>query len=114
MRLRFLLVAASLVGPSWVAPAQAAEPAQPRAVPLTRDEMKKALDDLKRRTPRLPLPPPSEEEKEKAGGRGFANNGRMRALYLPGNARGESSRGNDPNMSLDYTTKTMFFWVVSR
>src|SRR6185369_2735850 len=64
-------------------------------VPLTRDDVKRALEDSKHATPRLPLPPPTEEEKARAAeaakaaqgqpnGRGFGlvNNGRMRALYL--------------------------------
>ena len=42
---------------------------EPKPVPLTRDEMKKALDDLKGRTPRIPLPPLTKEEREKAGRR---------------------------------------------
>ena len=38
----------------------------PNPVPLTREDMKKALEDSKRSVPRLPLPPLSEEEKAKA------------------------------------------------
>jgi hypothetical protein len=96
---------------AWAAPA-AAE-AQPKAVPLTRDEMKKALDALKKRAPRLPLPGPPKEEKP--GGRRLVNNGRMRACYLPAEFRGDFRRGpSDPNLSLDHATRTMFFWIVSR
>ncbi|MBY0231168.1 MAG: hypothetical protein K2W96_17930 [Gemmataceae bacterium] len=88
--------------------------AEPKAVPQSRPDLKKALDALKTREPRLPLPSPTAEEKEKAGKRGFANNGRMRALYLAPELRGDSFRAKDPNMSLDSATRTKFFWIVSR
>jgi hypothetical protein len=98
---------------AWVAPAAAEGP--PRTVPATRDEMKKALDALKKRQPRLPLPPRTKEERDRPGGRPPVNNGRMRAYYLPAEWRGEFRRGAvDPNLSLDPATRTMFFWIVSR
>ncbi len=65
-------------------------------VPLTRDDMKRALDASKESVPRLPLPPVTPEEEkliaeqkqQAAQGEaprryGLANNGRMRAFYLP-------------------------------
>jgi len=88
--------------------------AEPKAIPLTRPDMKIALDALKSRTPRLPLPDPTPEEIEKAGKRGMANNGRMRALYIAPELRGEFFRERDEAMTLDGTTKTKFFWIVSR
>ena len=73
----------------------------PNPVPLTREDMKKALEDSKRSVPRLPLPPLSEEEKAKAAeaskdpaartrglGAGIVNNGRMRSYYLSDYADG--------------------------
>ena len=48
---------------------------------LTRPEMKARLEALKQRSPRIPLPPPTEEER--ASGRSLVNNGRLRSLYLP-------------------------------
>ena len=70
-------------------------------MPLTREDMKKALEDSKRSVPRLPLPPLSEEEKAKAAeaskdpaartrglGAGIVNNGRMRSYYLSDYADG--------------------------
>jgi hypothetical protein len=109
-----LLLAATLTVVVWVGPVAAQ--GEPMLVPLTRDEMKKALDALKKRQPRLPLPPLTEAEKEKLGGRPPANNGRMRAYYLPVELRGEFRRGGavDPNLSLSQTLRTMFFWIVSR
>jgi alkylhydroperoxidase family enzyme len=95
----------------------------PQPVPATRPEMKAALEALKDRAPRLPLPA--------SGDGGGVNNGRMRATYLPdtwgsGGGRGNrsSSRGDsrgsigrfpqDPNSTMDYAFTTSLFWVVSR
>jgi alkylhydroperoxidase family enzyme len=80
-----LLVLASLA-----APALAAEPAsEPRPIPLTRPEMKQFLEDMKQRTPRIPLPEMTAEEKERYGddmSRGYES--RLRAHYMPrGNER---------------------------
>src|SRR5258708_4044321 len=86
----------------------------PKVVPTTRPDMKKALDDLKKRQPRLPLPPLTKDEKEKRDGRSVGNNGRMRRLSLPPELRGEFGRGAETNMTLDRTYKTMFFWIVAR
>ena len=94
--------------------AQADAPSdEPKAVPATRPEIKEALEKLKHRTPRLPLPPVTEADRAAAGERSVVNNGRARALYLPESWR--PSRGqNDPDMSLDYGFKTQLFWIVSR
>jgi AhpD family alkylhydroperoxidase len=96
----------------------AEEPAtSPRPVPLTRPVMKQYLEDLKARQPRIPLPPLTEEEKEKLGTRGTSYEARIRALYLPpgeGRGGGGTGREADARMSLDYTFKTELFWIVSR
>ena len=84
-------------------------------VPLTRPEMKQALEDLKTRKPRFDLPAPTEEEIASAGERGLSYEGRLRSLYInTGEARGGFSRDNEPNMTLTYAFKTQLFWVVSR
>src|SRR5690242_5282540 len=87
----------------------------PKAIPPFRPEMKSALEALKQRQPRLPLPPPEQQ--------GNVNNGRMRARYLPetwgsGGARGIGGNRNansgtksaqprqDPNALLDYAFTT--------
>ena len=86
-----------------------------KPVPVTRTEMKAALEALKSRAPRLPLP--------EAEGGGGVNNGRMRAAYLPeswigpggraGAGRAGSGRfGQDS--TLDFAFTTSLFWVVSR
>ena len=90
----------------------------PLPVPLTRPEMKQALEDLKGRTPRIPLPDLTEEEQAKLGER-IGYESRLRYHYLPaGDDRsgggGLFSREPDPNMSLTYEFKTQLFWIVSR
>ncbi len=108
--------------------------AAPRPVPLTRPEMKEMLEDMKGRTPRIPLPELTEEEKaqDAADPRGFGYEGRLRALYMPeGTSRGFGGFGGrpaggfgggnnrtqaepDPTLTLDYRFKTMLFWIASR
>lgn len=61
---------------------------QPRPVPLTRPEMKVLLEDMKQRTPRIPLPELTEEEKTRLGERGGGYEGRLRSLYLSSGERG--------------------------
>jgi hypothetical protein len=104
-----LALAASL---AWAGPGRAGDAARPKDVPLTRPEMKKALDELKKRQPRLPMPPLTD--KEKADGKRAGGNGRMRAYYLPKELHGQFPRGADDAMTLGHKTKTMFFWLVSR
>ncbi len=89
----------------------------PLPVPLTRPEMKQALEDLKGRKPRILLLELSEEEKQKLGERGANYEFRLRYHYLPGGdtrASAGSAREPDPIMSLDYAFKTELFWIVSR
>lgn len=103
----------------------------PAPVAATRTELKEQLERSKRSQPRLPLPPPTEEEiaaakardaraKDQPGprgmGGGIVNNARMRGLYLAPDMypRSGFSREPDPAMTLDNTFKTMFFWIVSR
>jgi AhpD family alkylhydroperoxidase len=102
--------------------------------------MKQLLEDMKSRTPRIPLPELTEEEKAKLGERGASYEGRLRSLYTPNDSRGsffsavsgggrpergagEASRpartpafgrNDDPRMTLDYRFKTSLFWIVSR
>jgi hypothetical protein len=91
--------------------------AEPLPVPLTRPEMKRALEDIKGRKPRIPLPPLSAEEQEKLGERGASYEARLRYHYLPwvgGRGGAGFSREPDPNMSLGHAFKTQLFWIVSR
>jgi alkylhydroperoxidase family enzyme len=91
------------------------EATTPKPIPVTRPEVKEALERLKYRTPRLPLPAPTSAEQQGREGRGLVNNGRMRSLYLPPELRsGGFTRGQDPNMKFDYAFSTELFWIVSR
>jgi hypothetical protein len=79
--------------------------------------MKQYLEDMKARTPRIPLPELTEEDKAKLGERGRGYEGRLRYHYLPRTdapGGGLFSRDPDPNMSLEYAFKTELFWIVSR
>lgn len=101
----------------------------PRAIPLTRPDMKQMLEDMKARTPRIPLPPLTDAEKEKLGERGAGYESRIRTLYMPegmgssfgfgGGGRGPGGatggmKDADPNITLSYKFKTQLFWIVSR
>jgi hypothetical protein len=95
--------------------AAAAQPDQAPAVPVTRVEMKRSLEDSKKAKPRLPLPALTEEERKALGGRPVVNNARMRQLYLPEELReADFFRGADPALTLDNTFKTELFRIVSR
>lgn len=108
----------------------------PDPVPVTRDDIKRALEASKESIPRLPLPPVTDEEKalieeqkakaakdgEKPRRLGLANNGRMRAYYLADYGFGRSSdierarAGTNQNSdtNFDPSFRTMLFWIVSR
>jgi AhpD family alkylhydroperoxidase len=110
--MRFSIGAPLALGLATMAAAADAPP-----VPVTRPELKQMLEGSKRTQPRLPLPPPTAEERAAAGQGewGLVNNARMRRLYLPPElGGGGSSREPDPGMTLDPTFKTMLFWIVSR
>ena len=99
----------------------------PRPVPLTRPEMKQLIEDVKVRTPRIPLPELSEEDRRILGDEADSYESVVRHAYLPwvaerrraerGNSPSRSrsrSREQDPKMTLDYAFKTQLFWIVSR
>lgn len=97
----------------------------PRPVPLTRPEMKRFLEDMKQRKPRIPLPELTDEDRQKLGDRADSYESRLRYHYLPtseGQGRGGGAGGGgfgrgreaDSDMTLDYAFKTQLFWIVSR
>jgi alkylhydroperoxidase family enzyme len=115
----YLFVLLGLVlAPAGAARADEGGGDKPRSVPLTRTEVKQYLEDMKARTPRIPLPELTEEEKAKLGERGGGYEGRLRYHYLGGEGRGGGgfgfARERDPSASLDGTFKTELFWIVSR
>lgn len=85
---------------------------EPKPIPATRGEIKAALERLKLRQPRLPLPP-LEAVTAGADRRGRVNNGRARRLYLPAEWFAADFQ-NDDSFELDYPFKTRLFWIVSR
>lgn len=113
-----------LLGLAAVSPAFAADPPSntPRPIPLTRPEMKMMIEQMKERTPRIPLPGLTEEEKAKLGERGGGYESRLRSLYMPGNNTGNAIFGFgggatapvDPALTLDNAFKVELFWIVSR
>jgi hypothetical protein len=113
--MRLAVVFVVLVFPAALAIAD--EPAgsqAPNRVPVTRPDMKQALEDLKFRTPRIPAPELTSEELEKLGDRRNSLESRLRLRYLPQEMQSGGSRESDPNMSLTYEFKTMMFWIVAR
>ncbi len=112
------------------------EPVQlPRAVPVTRPEMKQMLEDLKARPHRIPLPELTNEDRAALGDRVDSYESRLRHHYLPadeasvfgsGNRRRAAgaadasgprrdfTRNADDNMTLSYQFKTQLFWIVAR
>jgi alkylhydroperoxidase family enzyme len=120
--MRIPRIATALLALGLNAPLLADDGPKPQAVAPTRPEMKELLEGSKRSKPRLPLPPPTEEEIAQAKARsgrgpmgGIVNNGRMRKLYLPAEfVSGGFTREPDPSLTLSSTLKTMFFWIVSR
>ena len=93
---------------------------EPLPTPLTRPEMKKALESIKARKPRIPLPELTPEEAAKLDERSRSYESRLRSVYMPGQGDGRSafgfggSREPDPEMTLDYAFKVKLFWLVSR
>ncbi|MEZ6134578.1 MAG: hypothetical protein R3C53_06690 [Pirellulaceae bacterium] len=92
----------------------------PRPTPLTRPALKQLIEDVKSRTPRIPLPELSDEDRSLLGDRAQSYEARLKYHYL-GEApsgqprrRGVGLREQDPQMTLDYGFKVELFWIVSR
>ena len=106
----------------------------PRPVPLTRPAMKQLLEDVKFRTPRIPLPELTEVDREKLGDQFDNYESRVRHHYLngielprptvpqtatidpgkPSAAPAMAAREQDPSFTLDNVFKVELFWIVSR
>jgi hypothetical protein len=118
---KYIGTALALLAPAGFAAAD--EPkTSPLPTPLTRPAMKQALEDLKGRTPRIPLPALTEADRAALGDRADSYESRLRHHYLSGDesrrgARaggGPGGRESDPNMTLGSEFKTRLFWIVSR
>lgn len=113
MRLSAVIV--GLIFPvSFLMANEPGESREPNRVPLTRPDMKQALESLKLRKPRVPAPLLTQEEREKLGDSANSLEAALRLRYLSHEYQGAWSRENDPNMSLTYEFKTMMFWIVAR
>lgn len=99
----------------WLAPALSTGDENPQAIdslpPPTRNEMKRVLEALQLRSPRLPLTPPTDQQGTRR--RGSVYNGRARALFLPATWYAADFK-SDPSMTVDSVLKVKAFWVVSR
>jgi alkylhydroperoxidase family enzyme len=74
-----------------------------------------ALEQLKQRAPRLPLPPEAARAAVTPGALGVVNNALMRNHYLPPELRSSpAARTPDPAMQLDQEFSVELFWIVSR
>jgi alkylhydroperoxidase family enzyme len=115
---RVLILAGALIA-VWASRSLADEPSNlPKTIPATRPELKAALEALKERQPRIPLPASAEGEPS-------VDSGRMPGNYLPEtwglggfghhSFRGTLGRvGQNPESSLDCLFADPSFWVVSR
>jgi alkylhydroperoxidase family enzyme len=111
--------------PCWT---RADDTSAPRPIPLTRPEMKKHIEEMKQRKPRIPLPELTDEEKAAPEDRSRGYESRLRSVYMPGMSDGRNNtprdpnaprtsnagRDNEPGMTLDYKFKVSLFWIVSR
>jgi hypothetical protein len=99
-------------------PVRADDGDKPPATPLTRPDMKRMLEDVKARKPRIPLPELTDADREKLGDSAANYESRLRYHYMPaGESRGGGGGGgrdSEPNMTLDYRFKVQLFWIVSR
>jgi len=75
------------------------------------------LERSKSHKPRLPLPQPSEEDRQRgrSSSLGIVNNGLMRRFYLPKAWSSQASSGLAGNQGkVDSTFKVELFWIASR
>lgn len=124
----------TLLGLAWLIVGASAALAQnidttPRPTPLTRPQMKELLEEVKHRTPRIPLPELTADDRQVLGEQADSYESRIRYHYLNGievprpinnitsstaAGRAVRSRQQDPNFTLDNGFKIELFWIVSR
>lgn len=95
----------------------------PRPIPLTRPDMKRLLESVKIRTPRIPLPELTDDDRQQLGDQVTSYEARLRYHYLDRGDPAAASQGfsnrrggrtQDPNMTLEDGFKVELFWIVSR
>ncbi|MEQ1827624.1 MAG: hypothetical protein ABL921_16815, partial [Pirellula sp.] len=131
MKKNYLLIVLICLPGSW-ASAQLHD--TPRPTPLTRPVLKKMIEDVKQRTPRIPLPDLTEADRNQLGDQADNYETRLRYHYLNGiepsrpivpsaslqsvdrNLSGNAprSREQDSKYSLENGFKVELFWIVSR
>ena len=126
-RINFALITANFclwISLSTVSLAQPSD--APKPIPGTRSEMLSALEQLKSRQPRIPLPDAAKSGATVASGAGAAtpavsptlgvvNNGLMRSHYLPAELQTRrTGPGNANGQEIPYDFATELFWIVSR
>ncbi len=132
MRSQLLLSLAAMLSIAGVLQAQTTSESTdtPRPIPLTRPEMKERLEEVKQRSPRIPLPELTAADREQLRDAADSYESRLRYHYLDGGSsgwRGRSrgrgranpsvgpgTRDEDPPQPLDYGFKVELFWLVSR
>ena len=113
--LNLILTVSVLAIATWGLPACAQEGATgvPKAIPKTRSETKKLLQELKYRAPRLPIPDAVPTANGNSAGSSVINS-RARRYYLPEAWLLAERWGNELESRVSYEIKTQCFWVVSR
>jgi alkylhydroperoxidase family enzyme len=91
--------------------ARAADPAGP---PPDRRAMLAALEALKERVPRLPMPTEAVAAIQAGATEPVVNNALMRRLHLPAAVQGPTLRQKDPALGLPDDLAVELFWIASR
>lgn len=124
--MRFSRLNALLIFCSFAPLCMADEPSTPRPTPMTRPLLKQWLENVKQRTPRIPLPELTDQDRQNLGDQAENYETRLRYHYINGievprpitPATGTSPsnrmREQDPNYTLDNAFKIELFWIVSR
>lgn len=106
---------------SWTfAQKERSETDSPRSIPVTRPEMKRLIEDVKRRRPRIPLPELTEQQRAEFGDREPGYEALVKYHYLGQTPRERSGRRRSSRRTanslenLDYGFKVELFWIVSR
>ncbi len=123
-RIPFLFITANVCLWSSLSTVCLAQPNDaPKPIPGTRSEMLSALEQLKSRQPRIPLPDAGASGATGANSAGVSatlgvvNNGLMRSHYLPAELQTRRSGPGNANANgqeIPYDFATELFWIVSR